>query len=243
MRTPDSVLPLVLDGIGFAVNGVTLIRNVSCRFDGGHRTVIIGPNGAGKSLLLRICHGLIRPTSGTVRWLGASDIDPAHHQAMVFQRPVMLRRSAAANVDYALATRNIPRRERKARVDEALERTGLSRLADRPARILSFGEQQKLALARTWALKPQVLFLDEPTSSLDPAATHAIEEIIQALHAQGTRIVMTTHDFGQARRMADEILFLHRGEIVEKSPVGPFFEAPQTDLARAFLNGELLWRD
>ena len=154
---------------------------MTCAFDAGPRTAIIGPNGAGKSLLLRLCHGLLKPSAGTITWR-AGEVEVRAAQAMVFQRPVMLRRTAAANVDYALSLRNLPKKERQNRTRDALARVGLKRLKDSPARVLSFGEQQKLALARAWALKPEVLFLDEPTASLDPAATHDVEEIIQAIH-------------------------------------------------------------
>ena len=161
---------------------------------------------------------------------------------MVFQRPVMLRRSAAANVAYALKLRGVPRTERPQRVAEAVRQTGLAPLAARPARALSVGEQQRLALARAWAIRPEVLFLDEPTASLDPAATHAVEEIIQSIHRAGTRIVMTTHDLGQARRLADEIVFLHHGRVVERQPAEEFFTRPKTREAAAFIAGDLLWQ-
>ena len=160
---------------------------------------------------------------------------------MVFQRPVMLRRSAKANMDYALSARGIAAPERRRRIAEVLAETGLSDLADRPARVLSIGEQQRLALARAWALHPQVLFLDEPTASLDPAATRAVEEIVLRIHASGTKIVMTTHDLGQARRIADEVLFLHRGRLIERAPAAEFFRAPRMPEAAAFIAGELLW--
>ena len=233
-----SILPLELDDVSFEAGGKRLIKDFTCRLDAGPRTVILGANGAGKSLLLRLCHGLIRPTAGHIRWQG---VDPGAKQGMVFQRPVMLRRSVAANVDYGLRLRGVPRRERAAIVDDMLGRTGLRRLADRPARVLSFGEQQKLALARVWALKPEVLFLDEPTASLDPAATHAVEELIDAMHREGTRIVMTTHDLGQAKRIANEVMFIHRGRLLERAPAVRFFECPENDLAQAFVRGELLW--
>ena len=242
MTTPTpapSILPLKFDAVSFEAGGNRLIKDVTFRFDPGLRTVIIGPNGAGKSLLLRLCHGLIKPSHGEVHWQFESDA--ARHQAMVFQRPVMLRRSVAANIDYALKLRHVPRLERTETIDRVLQATGLKRLADQPARVLSIGEQQKLALARAWALKPQVLFLDEPTASLDPAATHGVEEIIGAIHEQGARIIMTTHDLGQARRMADEVMFINRGRILEAAPAKQFFEKPENDLAQAFVRGELLW--
>lgn len=241
MKAPSSILPLELRGVTFEAGGKRLIKEISCTFEAGPRTVVIGPNGAGKSLLLRLCHGMIDPSAGAVKWHGAVGMDPSRFQAMVFQRPMMLRRSVHANVEYALAIRGVPRVERKQRVDEALAHTGLRRLAAFPARVLSFGEQQKLALARAWALRPQVLFLDEPTANLDPAATYAVERTVQDIHEAGTRVIMTTHDLGQARRIADEVLFMHRGRLKEKAPAERFFAGPENDLAQAFLRGDLLW--
>jgi len=241
MSDTTTILPLKLDNVSFEAGGKRLIKDMTCTFEAGPRTVIVGPNGAGKSLFLRLCHGLLTPSEGRVIWQGTNGTDPRTHQAMVFQRPVMLRRSVSANIDYALKLRHIPRLQRRQIIDESLSRTGLGRLRDHPARVLSFGEQQKLALARAWALKPQILFLDEPTASLDPAATHSVEEIILAIHQQGTRIIMTTHDLGQAKRMADDVMFLNRGRLLERAPVGKFFDQPDNDLARAFVRGELLW--
>ena len=235
------ILPLTIQDVSFEIGGIRLIKDLNCTLEAGPRTMILGANGAGKSLFLRLCHVLIRPTTGRVLWQGAKGRDPADAQAMVFQRPVMLRRSVAANVDYALKLRGMAAAERRAAVEDALGHTGLRRLADNPARVLSVGEQQKLALARAWALQPEVLFLDEPTASLDPAATHAVEQIINAIDAAGTRIVMTTHDLGQARRLGDEVMFLNRGRLLEKTPAERFFSEPENDLAQAFLKGELLW--
>ena len=235
------ILPLTIQDVSFEIGGIRLIKDLNCTLEAGPRTMILGANGAGKSLFLRLCHGLIRPTTGRVLWQGAKGRDPADAQAMVFQRPVMLRRSVAANVDYALKLRGMAAAERRAAVEDALGHTGLRRLADNPARVLSVGEQQKLALARAWALQPEVLFLDEPTASLDPAATHAVEQIINAIDAAGTRIVMTTHDLGQARRLGDEVMFLNRGRLLEKALAERFFSEPENDLAQAFLKGQLLW--
>lgn len=208
--------------------------------DATTRTIILGPNGSGKSLLLRLCHGLLRPTSGRLAW-GEVDSDTARwHQAMVFQRPVLLRRSVAANIHYVLSLRGIPRHQRRALVMEALEHAGLVPQAAQSARLLSGGEQQRLALARAWVLKPQVVLLDEPTASLDPAATQAVETLLARLHAQGTKMLMATHDLGQARRLADEILFLHHGRLLEQTPAHLFFTAPQSKEAAAFLAGTLL---
>jgi tungstate transport system ATP-binding protein len=163
------------------------------------------------------------------------------YQAMVFQRPVLLRRTVAANISYALSVHGVPRRQRQTLVSQVLEQAGLSDLAARPAPVLSGGEQQRLALARAWALKPQVLLLDEPTASLDPAATQAVETLLEQIAKTDTKIIMTTHDLGQARRLADEVLFLHRGRLVEHAPAVEFFSTPRSKEAAAFLEGRLLW--
>ncbi|MDR5904926.1 phosphate ABC transporter ATP-binding protein [Franzmannia qiaohouensis] len=238
-----SLLPLELQGVTFRHRGLTLLEPMDLRLERNGKTMIMGPNGAGKSLLMRICHGLLRPTSGSVRWAGngATPETIRQRQAMVFQRPVMLRRSALANVRYALSVQGVPRSERRWRADEAIERFGLQPIAHRPARVLSGGEQQRLALARAWALRPEILFMDEPTSALDPTAIKAVEEAVETFHSEGTRIVMTTHDLGQARRLADDVIFLVNGRLVEKAPVREFFEQPQSREAAAFVQGELVW--
>ncbi len=236
-----SILPLRAEALTFRARGRTLVDGVSFEIDHGPRTIIMGPNGAGKSLTLRLCHGLLDPTSGAVRWNAPGVANGRKRHAMVFQRPVLLRRSALANLTHALSLTNRAGGEGDPRAREALERFGLSALAHRPARVLSGGEQQRLAMARAWALAPEVLFLDEPTSALDPAATRAIEDMIRAFHADGMTIVMTTHDLGQARRLADQVLFLHHGRLLEQTPADEFFERPQSEAARAFIQGELLW--
>ena len=239
MAVNGSILPLRVTNLTYEAGGKRLLRGLSFDLVAGRRSVILGPNGSGKSLTLRLCHGLIQPTAGSVCWMGGA-ATPEARQAMVFQHPVMLRRSAGSNVAYALACRGVPHRRRRALVEEALERTGLGELADAPARVLSVGEQQRLALARAWSLRPEVLFLDEPTASLDPAATNAVEDIILAIHEAGTKIVLTTHDLAQARRLAQEILFLYRGQVIERAEAEPFFIRPATPEARAFIAGKRL---
>lgn len=236
---PQIFPPLQLHGLGFSAGQTQLLSDVSLTIEAGKRLVILGPNGAGKSLLLRLCHGLLTPTSGHMTWAGKPDRTDA--QAMVFQRPMMLRRSVRANLDHALALKNAPRRARRGLVDTALERFGLTPLSTRGARLLSGGEQQRLALARAWLTRPDILFLDEPTSALDPGATRVIEQIIQGFSQEGMTIVMTTHHLGQARRLADQIAFLNRGRLVEHGPAKSFFDSPATAEAQAFLAGDLLW--
>jgi tungstate transport system ATP-binding protein len=235
------VLPLILEDVSFAAAGRQIIERVSCEFAAGPRTVILGPNGSGKSVLMRLCHGLLTPTSGRIVWRGSRDEGRPRSQAMVFQRPVMLRRAALANVTYGLALAGVPKARRDDRAREVLDAVGLSPVANRAARVLSGGEQQKLALARAWALEPEVLFLDEPTANLDPGATREVERIVDQIHASGTKIVMTTHNLGQARRLADEILFISAGRLADHAPVERFFAQPSTAEAAAFIKGELPW--
>jgi len=228
------ILPLRLENVSFR----DILKPLSLAIEAGPSTIILGANGAGKSVLMRIMHGLLAPSTGSVSWQGE---DPGRRQAMVFQRPVMLRRSAYANVAYALKVAGVPAKERARLAAEALEEVGLRQVAHRPARVLSGGEQQRLALARAWALHPEVLFLDEPTANLDPGATREIETIIKAFDASGTKIVMSTHNLGQARRLGDEVLYLHEGRVVERAPIERFFAQPSAPEARAFIKGELPW--
>lgn len=233
----DSILPLTVRSLAYSVGGVEVVRDVSFDIQRGSRNIVLGANGAGKSVLLRLLHGLLPPSGGEIKW---SRSDAQFKQAMVFQRPVMLRRGARENIEFALriagGNRDIP-----SAACAALESVGLAHLAERPARLCSGGEQQRIALARAWALAPEVLFLDEPTASLDPTATKAIEEVISAINKTGTSIIMTTHDIGQAKRIADRVLFLHRGRLVEDTSAEKFFVSPQSPEAAAFIKGELLW--
>lgn len=233
------MLPLRLENATVEIAGRRILDQVTLTFATGSRSIVIGPNGAGKSTLLRLCHGLLRPTSGSVEWSAAAG--DCSRQAMVFQRPVMLRRSAIDNVVFALAAAGVPRRVRETRARAALERAGVRELATRSARTLSGGEQQRLALARAWALEPLVLFLDEPTANLDPGASAEVERLIAAIGAGGTKIVMTTHNLGQAKRLGDDICFLHQGRLVERADAATFFRAPRSDEARSFIRGELPW--
>lgn len=236
-----SILPLQLRNVTISIDGGELLRDISLHLENGPRTIILGANGAGKSLLLRVCHGLIGPSHGAVEWANATWDGRRKLHAMVFQKPILLRRSVQSNVAYALKLMGMALDERATRVRESLELVGLTEFATRPARQLSGGEQQRLALARAWAMTPEVLFLDEPTASLDPGATQSVERIIGEIHAANTKIVMTTHDLSQARRLADEVMFLHRGTILEQSPADRFFINPQSDTAAAFLEGKLVW--
>ncbi len=223
--------------ISYAKGGKTLLGPLTLTLQERGTTAIMGYNGAGKSLLLQMLHGLITPDNGEIRWGAHSCKEALTRQAMVFQKPVLLRRSVAANVDFALRLQH--KTGIAERRDALLARTNLAHLAKHPARRISGGEQQRLTVARALATDPKVLFLDEPTSSLDPAATAAIETLIETAKADGTKIILVTHDIGQGQRLADEVLFVHQGRILEHAPAKRFFDAPETSIARAYLTGHL----
>lgn len=231
-----TLLPLQTTALSLEYNGVRYVDAIDLTLQPDKLTVVMGPNGAGKSLLLRLLHGLISPTAGQVKWNGLLMDDASRkRQAMVFQRPILLRRSVAANIDFVLKLNG--NRDRR---DEVLNNVGLLDFARQPARSLSVGEQQRLALARALATEPEALFLDEPTASLDPASVLAIEQIVMRAHQNGTRIIFVTHDIGQAKRLADEVVFLHRGQLAEHTPAEHFFSAPTSPAAEAYLDGRIL---
>jgi len=239
LRPP--LLPLEARELVFEAGGRRLIDGIDLVLQAGLLTVIMGPNGAGKSLTLRLLHGLLRPTAGRVLWDGQPlDRSVQLRQAMVFQRPVSLRRSVLDNVLHALRARGVPRRERRGRAEAALGRADLRDHLGTPARRLSGGEQQRLALARALALEPEILFLDEPSANLDPASALLIELLVAQAHAAGTKIVLVTHDLGQAKRLADEVIFLHRGRLLEQTPADRFFDAPASPQAQAFVEGRIV---
>jgi tungstate transport system ATP-binding protein len=238
MHAPLSDLPISFDAASVRAGVVTILDRISLAIAPGSPTLLIGPNGSGKSTLIRLGMGLIEATSGGVLWGGRTS-DDGERRAMVFQRPVMLRRTVAANVAYALTSRRNGS-ARPARVTGLLKAVGLDGMAERPARRLSGGEQQRLALARALARDPEVLFLDEPTASLDPASTKAVEDIVRTTAASGVKIIMATHDLGQARRLAGDVIFLVRGRVREHTPAESFFSAPATPEGNAFLRGDLV---
>ena len=249
-EVPDASCPPLAEpllsgrGLTLEIGGRRLLDAIDIDIRPGRRTLVMGANGAGKSLLLRVLHGLVSPTSGHVHWRGRPlDKAARRAQAMVFQRPVMLRRSVVANLSFALGVRGLCGAERRRRITEALEQARLGDLARRPARVLSGGEQQRLALVRALACDPELLFLDEPTASLDPASTQAIERLVDDAHQRGVTIVMVTHDLGQARRLGDDLVFLHGGRVAETGPAQKLLDAPASEAARAWLEGRLYLGD
>jgi len=239
MRAPSSDLPLVLDDVSLQAGSTTILNRLSLTILPGAPTLIVGPNGSGKTTLLRLCMGLAAPSSGRVTWGGRVESTPTR-RAILFQRPVMLRRTAAANIAFALAQAGVPHGQRAQRIAALLDRVGLSDLAQRPARRLSGGEQQRLALARALARDPEILLLDEPTANLDPAATRGVEEIVLGAAQSGIKIVMASHDLGQVRRLAGDVIFMVRGALRERGPAADFLDRPTTQEAAAFLRGDLV---
>jgi tungstate transport system ATP-binding protein len=241
---PDAaaaIRPIAGTDLAYARGGRTLLDVPEIALTGSGISILMGPNGAGKSLLIRILAGLAAPDTGTVTWAGRPpDRGRAPRLGFVFQKPVLLRRSVLANIRYATSTVAASRAEATERARSALAEAGLVHLAHAPARLLSGGEQQRLATARALALAPECLFLDEPAASLDPASTAAIEEMVRSARGRGTKVVLITHDIGQARRLADEVLFMHAGRIEERAPADRFFEAPESAAARSFLAGEIV---
>ena len=233
-----SLLPLEISGLCYRAEREWLLEDINVAIGSEGITAIIGPNGAGKSLLLRLVHGLLTPTSGHILWNGHNlDIGTRQRQALVFQKPVLMRRSVAANIEFVLKSRGKQRRQQR---DQILQQAGLSRQSNQPARLLSGGEQQRLALARALATEPEVLLLDEPCASIDPGATLQIERLLQQSRERGVKIMLVTHDIGQARRLADDILFLHHGRLLEYRPAREFFTSPASEPAQRFLEGGIV---
>jgi tungstate transport system ATP-binding protein len=215
---------------------VAALSQVDLKVPAGQRLALIGANGSGKSTLLRVLHGLVRPSAGSVLR------DSAMRQAMVFQRPWMLRASVWSNVALSLWIHGRPWREAKAQALAALARVGLSELALRNASTLSGGQQQRVALARAWSLAPDVLLLDEPTSSLDPHAKREVERLMEEFARDGMTLVFASHNLGQVKRLATRVVYLEQGRVLADLPVEAFFDGPllaQTSReADLFLKGE-----
>ncbi|MFI0395204.1 ATP-binding cassette domain-containing protein [Paracoccus jiaweipingae] len=234
------ILPARLRGAVVIRQGRSILGPLDLTLEpGGAITVVIGPNGSGKTTLLRVLHGLERMQQGSLRWSAPQDIARAA-QGFVFQTPTMMRRSVIDSIAYPLRLLGVGRRAARAQAAQQAVAAGIGHVLDSPAPALSGGEKQKLALARVLIRRPQVLFLDEPCANLDGSATAAIEALLQTCRREGTRIVMSTHDMGQARRLADDMLFLHNGRIAEQAPADRFFAAPASAAARAHLRGDLL---
>ena len=234
------MFPIQLKQLRYTPNGRPVLTGVDLDLDGVGISVILGPNGAGKSVLIRTLAGLEMPDAGSINWNGSNT--PNEQIALVFQHPMLLRATVSANVALGLRPLGLSRSMIASRVQEVLLRVGLSHRAKDSARFLSGGERQRLALARAWAVHPRLLLLDEPTAALDPSATEAVEQIIREIRTDGAKIVMSTHNLGQALRISDDIIFIEAGRVREHTPSARFFSRPQSNEARLYMQGELPWR-
>ncbi len=234
----NCLLPITVDSLSLALNDRVVIDRITCQIKGNGITAIMGPNGAGKSLFLRCLHGLVKPDSGQVRFAGKPPSQAIRQrQSMVFQAPTILRRTVLANLLFVARQRGVsnPQTSR-----DCLAQLRLDHLAEHPARLLSGGEKQRLALARALIIKPAILFLDEPTSNLDPTSVETIETNLQMVSRQGTKIILVTHDLGQAKRLAGDVLFLNHGSLSEHNPATSFFKNPDSKAAKTYLAGNLV---
>ncbi len=232
------LLPITVDKLMLHSRRKTLLDSISVHITHPGITAIMGPNGAGKSLFIRCLHGLSQPDSGQISFAGQA-IKDSHRlrQSLIFQRPVLLRRTVRQNLKFVHALRPA---QNYRDIETALETVGLSGLAEQPAKQLSGGEQQRLALARALMTCPDILFLDEACANLDPASAAQIEALLLEASKKGQKIILITHDIAQARRLADDLIFLHQGQLCEHSLAKDFFARPKSAAARAYLDGQIL---
>lgn len=229
---------LEIEHLVYRAGGRTLMDDISLVSDSAHCTALLGANGAGKSLLLRLCHGLLEPAAGRIRWDARPPRALGAAITMVFQKPVLLRRSARANVEHALYLQGVARTARRARAAAALELAGLEDCMERQAAVLSGGQQQRLAIARAWALKPAVILMDEPTSKLDVRSAARVEQTIAELRREGIKIILTSHNLAQVRRLCGEVVFLHEGRLVQQDAMDDFFARPANDIICEFIEAQ-----
>ncbi len=234
-----SILPLTLENATAHMRGKKLVGPVSLTLAPTGFTMVIGPNGAGKTTLLRLMHGLQRCSGGAVRW-ALPAAQARDRQAFVFQSPIMMRRKVVDSLAYPLRLRGMGKAAALEKATSCAGNFGLTGLLESWAPLLSGGEKQKLSLARALIIEPEILFLDEPCANLDGRATREIEAILQQVQARGTRLVMSTHDMGQARRLAQDVIFMLHGKVHEQADVERFFTAPRTNEATAFINGDIV---
>lgn len=236
---------LVIENLCHSFGGLAAVSGLDARVEPNEIVGLIGPNGAGKSVLLRTAHGLLEPDAGEVRFEGRPPPGKGlafEGQALVFQHPSLFRGSVLENLLLVPDPPGRSRPGRRERAQRMLERVGLRSLAGAPALKLSGGERQRLALARAWLTEPRLMLLDEPTASLDPSATDQVEQLIRDIRASGCRVLIVSHNLGQAARLADEVVFMHHGRLLERQPAAAFFDGPRTREARHFLQGALPWQ-
>ena len=230
----NNKIALSLSEVSFSHEKGKALNEATLDFQKGKTTVILGPNGAGKSILLKLCHGLLTPTSGNI-----ITHEGYSRSAMVFPKPIFLRRTVLQNMIYVLDALDIDTKAKVSIAQEALKKFAMEKFADSPARLLSSGEKQRLSLIRALLLNPDILYLDEPTANLDPHATRLLENMVAESHENKTTIIMATHDLMQAKRIAEQVIFIENGTIMETSNTSNFFKNPKTIQARNFVEGKL----
>ena len=237
-KSSYSLLPIEIRDVSYNPNNNIIISNLNLTIRSKGITVIMGPNGSGKSVLVRLLHGLLTPTKGSIKY-GKNNLNKTirQNQAMVFQNPVLLRRSVLANMTFVDSIRESTGLKN---CKEILALLGLEQFQSYPAHLLSAGEKQRLALARAIILKPAILFLDEPTANLDPSSIHLIEKILKNANSAGVKIIFITHDINQAKRIADDIIFIQKGKVLEHTETNVFFKKPQTSETAAYLDGKII---
>ena len=230
-------LPIYIKDLSLILDERKILSSLNLSINSDDVTVIMGPNGAGKSIFLKILNGILTPTSGCITWNNKKQFsDTLNTQAFVFQKPILLRRSVIANLDYMDSVLGYKKKISK---DKLLEIVQLKKQKNQPARMLSLGEQQRLSLIRSLMIRPNLLLLDEPTANLDPASTKIIEDIILNLKMMGIKIIFVTHNILQAKRIADEIIFLNEGKMVEHLNKQEFFSNSKSIEVQNYLNGIL----
>jgi len=239
MQSRHQSLPLSMKQVSYSTRGAALIHDFNLEINTPGISMILGHNGAGKSLLLKLLHGVISPSSGHIYWNNQTPSIHQYWRTFLLQRPTFFNQSIESNIEFVLRIAGIDKSEHKQRCTQALETCGLSHLSQRNTTSLSGGELQKASLARAWVLKPSVILLDEPTVALDPPSVISFENIIQQFEKSGTKIIMTTHDLAQAKRLAKEIVFIDKGEMIEQSEASSFFVGPASSQAQSFISGKL----
>ena len=235
----EPLLPLRVTGGSVRLRGKHIVGPVDLELSNDGFTIVMGPNGAGKTTLLRMIHGLARLSEGNIAW-NIPLKEARMRQAFVSQTPAILRRTVVDNIAFPLQLRGKTRNSAREKAAAWAEKVGLGSALKRQAMVLSGGEKQKLAIGRALILEPDLLFLDEPTANLDGQSMQEIETILKDAQANGTRIIMATHNVGQARRLASDVMFIYRGLIHERQEASRFFEAPETEEARTFIRGDIL---
>ncbi len=233
------ILPVSMTDAVVRKRGNTILDGIGLTLGPTGMTIIMGPNGSGKTTLLRLLNGLERLRSGHIQW-GCDAGEARKRQAFVFQIPILMRRTVLDNIAYPLKVRGEDQSAAREAAKHWANEVGLGKKCSLEAQYLSGGERQKLAIARALITEPDLLSLDEPTTNLDGISTREIEALLQRARDKGERLIMTTHDVGQAKRLATEVVFINRGKICEHTTAEEFFISPQTPEAQAYLRGDIV---